>query len=177
MTSPRKVFLAGFLSAILLGGLCLGALAYVLIGPGTATPAAATIAPLSTPSGNYGSQKVVYHVATRGSWRDREGEAWRLVAVLNNHINAVEPEEIAIDVIFQGDGIDALKRAKANPKLASALDNLRRRGVNFRVCANTLEAQKLGPGTLHGIEPKNLVQAGVAELIHLQKQGYAYIRF
>ncbi len=173
--APRRVLLRGFFAALALVGATGGALlVYQNMAPSNAV---ATPLAFHIPQTSYGPQKVVYHVATRGSWRDRESEAWRLVAVLNNHLNAIEPEEIAIRVIFQGDGIEALKRAKTNPKLASALDGLKKRGVQFRVCANTLEAYRMGLETLHGVTEANLVQAGVAELIHLQQQGYAYLRF
>jgi intracellular sulfur oxidation DsrE/DsrF family protein len=170
------MFLAGFASAAILG-LGAGGLAYaVATGGNNPQPEAAPVH-LAVPDIRYGAQKVVYHVANRGSWRDRESEAWRLVAVLNNHINAVEPDDIAIRVIFQGDGVDALRRAAGNPKLADAFDRLKARGVVFRVCARTLEAARMGVSTLHGISEADLVQAGVAELIHLQQRGHAYIRF
>jgi intracellular sulfur oxidation DsrE/DsrF family protein len=129
------------------------------------------------PATAYAPQKVVYHVSTRGSWRDRESEARRLVAVLNNHVRALEPDPAEIQVILQGDGIDVLRRARENQKLARSIDALRAKGVVFRVCANTLEAYHVGLETLHGVHENDLVQAGVAELIHLQRQGYGYIKF
>lgn len=125
----------------------------------------------------YGAQKVVYHVSNKGTWRDREAEAWRLIAVLNNHITAIEPEDVDLRVIFQGDGIDALQRAKANPALGAAFDNLRKRGVLIRICANTLEAYRVLPETLHNVKQPELVRAAVAELAHLQQQGFTYIKF
>lgn len=176
-TKPAyAAFLKGFASALFLAAAALGG---VLAFETTrnAGQANAALPVFRVNHTEYGPQKVVYHVATRGSWRDRESEAWRLIAVLNNHIRAVEPADLSVTVIFQGDGIDALKRAKGNPNLAAAFDNLSKRGVSFRVCANTLEAYRLGLETLHGIKESDLVQAGVAELIHLQNQGYAYIKF
>lgn len=127
--------------------------------------------------GEYGPQKIVYHVSTKGSWRGREDEAWRLVAVLNNHLNAIEPDEVDLRVILQGDGIDALYRAKQNPKLADAFDRLAARGVTFAICMNTLEAYRMVPETLHPAKTATLVQTAVAEIAHLQKQGFSYIKF
>jgi len=72
---------------------------------------------------------------------------------------------------------EALRRAKANPRLAAAFAALKTRGVKFRICANTLEAYHLGLETLWGASEGDLVQAAVAELIHLQKQGFGYIKF
>lgn len=174
--APRTTFLAGFLAAFALlaaaGG---GFLLYERAGASAAN--AAPVPHFRAPAGEYGPQKVVYHVSTKGTWRDREAEAWRLIAVLNNHINAVEPEPITLQVVFQGDGIDALRRAKTNPRLAAAFDNLRKRGVKLQVCANTLEAYKLSLETLSNVREADLVQAAVAEFVRLQQQGYSYIKF
>lgn len=173
LSRTRLVFIAGFTAALVLLALAgSGVLAYDYLQK----PAATNVA-IRAPLGDYGDQKVVYHVATKGSWRDRDGEAWRLIAVVNNHLNAIEPNNIDLRVLFQGDGIDALRRAKDNPRLAAAFDNLKKRGVKFRICANTLEAYHLGLETLWGASEGELVQAAVAELIHLQQQGFGYIKF
>jgi len=148
-----------------------------LISRGWAIPASEGPVKVSVPDAAYGAQKVVYHVSSKGNWRDREAEAWRLVSVLNNHINAIEPDDIDLHVIFQGDGVDALQRAKVNPVLGAAFDALRKRGVKLRICANTLEAYRVLPDTLHGVKPEELVRAAVAELAHLQQQGFVYIKF
>jgi hypothetical protein len=174
LTRFRLAFLAGFATAIALAFAAGGA---VLVYDSFTRAAPASTKPVRAPLGEYDDQKVVYHVATKGTWRDREAEAWRLVAVINNHLNAVEPNNIDLRILFQGDGIDALKRARTNPKLAAAFDALRKRGVKFRICANTLEAYHLGLETLWGASEADLVQAAVAELIHLQGQGFGYIKF
>lgn len=175
-TSSRRAFLAGFGTAVVLGLGGAGA-ALSLSTPGPETTRTPVAAAVRAPSTEYGAQKVVYHVSTRGSWRDRESEAWRLISVVNNHINAVEPDPIQLQIVFQGDGIDALRRAKGNPKLAAAFDNLKKRGVEIRVCANTLEAYHLSLETLHGVKEQDLVQAAVAEFVRLQQKGFSYIKF
>ena len=174
--APRTMFAAGFLAAFAVlaaagGGLFL----YDRAGSFASNPAAAPN--FRAPTANYGPQKVVYHVSTKGTWRDREAEAWRLIAVLNNHINAVEPDPLDLQVIFQGDGVDALRRAKTSPRLAAAFDGLKRRGVAMHVCANTLEAYKLSLETLYNVREADLVQAAVAEFASLQQKGYSYIKF
>ncbi len=174
--TPRRMFLAGFAAALALvaagGGVFMLSGASGASGPSNAQPMS-----FRAPTTDYGPQKVVYHVSSKGTWRDREAEAWRLVAVVNNHINAVEPDTIELQVIFQGDGIDALRRAKSNERLAAAFDNLRKRGVKLRVCANTLEAYRLSLETLHQVSEADLVQAAVAEFVRLQQQGFSYIKF
>lgn len=176
----RTAILGSLALALAIGfGLGAGMSSYglPLISRGWAIPASEVPVKVSVPDTAYGAQKVVYHVSNKGNWRDREAEAWRLVSVLNNHINAIEPEDIDLRVIFQGDGVDALQRAKVNPTLGAAFDALRKRGVKLRICANTLEAYRVLPDTLHGVKPEELVRAAVAELAHLQQQGFVYIKF
>ena len=133
---------------------------------------------LHVPPGGYGPQKVVYHVTEKGSsWRNRDAEAFRLVHVVGNHIRAVEPEDIEIEVLFHGQGVDLLRRAKSNPQLAAAFDHLRRQKVKFRVCANTLTAYGVPLRALHNVAEADLVQAAVAEIAKLERDGYSYIRF
>ncbi|MCZ8185334.1 MAG: DsrE family protein [Beijerinckiaceae bacterium] len=173
---PIRAFLAGAVFSLMLAAL---AGAAIVFGPAVlaSAPDASPVPVSRAPMVDYGAQRVVYHVSTRGSWRDRESEARRLIAVLNNHLQAVEPDPAEIQVILQGDGIDILRRASSNPRLARSVDALRQRGVKFRVCANTLEAYRVGLDTLHGVREADLVQAGVAELVHLQRQGFGYIKF
>lgn len=174
--SPRKMFLAGFAAALaLIGAVAVGIFAYERTGSPVA--AVASIPNFRAPAMEYGAQKVVYHVSTKGTWRDREAEAWRLIAVINNHINAVEPDPLDLQIVFQGDGVDALRRAKTNPRLAAAFDALKKRGVKIQVCANTLEAYKLSLETLYNVSEADLVQAAVAEFVRLQQRGYSYIKF
>ncbi|MBN8533979.1 MAG: DsrE family protein [Rhizobiales bacterium] len=127
--------------------------------------------------GGYGAQKVIYHITEKGHWRNRDGEASRLVHVLNNHRRAVEPDDFEAQVLFQGNGVDLLRRAKKNPVLAAQFDDLRRKGVKFRVCANTLSAYGMPLESLHNVAKDDLVFAAVAEIVHLQKEGWGYIRF
>lgn len=173
--SPRKLFLSGFVSALALTGAAAGGALYALENAGKPTSEAAPT--FFAPTPHYAPQKVVYHVATKGTWRDREAEAWRLVSVLNNHVNAVKADKLTLQVVFQGDGVDALRRAKDNPKLAAGFDLLKDKGVQFHVCANTLTARKIALETLHNVKEDDLVPAGVAEFVRLQQEGYSYIKF
>lgn len=143
-----------------------------LVQPAIAVPPDFGLSP-----GGYGPQKVIYHVTEKGHWRNRDGEASRLVHVLNNHRRAVEPDDFEAEVLFQGNGVDLLRRAKNNPVLASQFDELRKRGIRFRVCANTLSAYGLALSELHHVAKDDLVFAAVAEIVRLQKEGWGYIRF
>lgn len=171
----RRAFLLG------ISGLCGCALGYGgakldladwLVRPATAVQPEFALSP-----GGYGSQKVIYHVTEKGHWRNRDGEASRLVHVLNNHRRAVEPDDFEAEVLFQGNGVDLLRRAKNNPVLAAQFDDLRKRNIRFRVCANTLSAYGMPLRELHKVANDDLVFAAVAEIVKLQKDGWGYIRF
>ncbi len=131
----------------------------------------------TVPASNTGPQKVIYHVVEKGNWRNRDGEVIRLTAVLNNHIHAVEPDDVQIEVLMHGNGVDILKRAKSNQLLAARIDSLKRKGVKFTVCANTLQSNRITLADLHGATQADLAQSATARIIQLQQQGYGYIRF
>ncbi|MBI3574655.1 MAG: hypothetical protein HY083_03230, partial [Gammaproteobacteria bacterium] len=45
------------------------------------------------------------------------------------------------------------------------------------VCANTLKGKKLNYKTdLYDVSEKDIVPSGVAEIAHLEKQGYTYLK-
>ena len=126
---------------------------------------------------NTGPQKVIYHVVEKGTWRNRDGEVIRLVSVINNHIRAVEPDDFEIEVLMHGNGIDILRRAGKNPELAARIDGLRRKGVHFSICANTLQSYGVPLSELYGAKDADLVQSATARIIQLQQKGFGYIRF
>jgi len=133
----------------------------------------------------YGKQKVVYHINYDNP--KKQGGALRNV---QNHINAVGKENLDLKIVLHGNGLsllvrpEALKRlpkfkhANADNKMVSKIDNLKDQGVAFEVCANTVKGRKVDIyGDLHDVdEKKDIVPSGVAELAHLQAQGYSYIK-
>lgn len=113
--------------------------------------------------------KVVYHVATS----DNAGAALRNLA---NHLEA--SPEVKVVVVAHNDGVDFLLRGARDESgrfYESAVGKFRERGVEFRVCNNTLvrrniDATQVIPGAA-------LVPSGIAEISRLQSQeGYAYMR-
>jgi intracellular sulfur oxidation DsrE/DsrF family protein len=171
----RRAFLLGI--STLAGGAIGYAGAKLEVVERLVQPAQALQPDFGLAPGGYGPQRVIYHVTEKGHWRNRDGEASRLVHVLNNHRRAVEPDDLLVEVLFQGNGVDLLRRAKNNPVLAAQFDDLRKRGVTFRVCANTLSAYGLPLETLHNVAKDDLVFAAVAEIVRRQKEGWGYIRF
>lgn len=114
--------------------------------------------------------KVVYHLS--------EGidQAARAMANIRNHLRA-EPDT-KIVVVALGDGIRFMLRDAADrngepfePQVAA----LAERGVEFRVCNNTLTAHDIDKSRL--LSQAKIVPSGVAEVARLQaREGYAYLR-
>lgn len=122
----------------------------------------------------YAPQKVIYHVSTGGGWFGRQHR--HLIAVTNNHLNAVGEGFLDLQIILQGDGVDILMAANRDAKLAASISRLRKQGVRFLVCNNTLVMRRINYKTdLLNVSRADIVSAGVAELARLQKNGYVYL--
>ena len=125
---------------------------------GAAAPAAATA-----------EEKVVYHVNDASLAR---------VAMRNiqNHITASPDARIV--VVTHGKGIDFLlndaKDDKGEP-YQTQVAGLKEKGVDFRVCRNTLKGRKLDDSAV--MMDANVVPSGVAEIGKLQaKEGFVYLK-
>jgi len=82
-----------------------------------------------------------------------------------------------IKVVLHGNGLGLLASAKKNEKLQGAVAALKSQNVNFHVCANTLRGRKIDYNKdLFNVFKEDIVPSGVAELSHLQQQGYTYIK-
>ena len=114
--------------------------------------------------------KVVYHV--------NEGvqQASRAIGNIRNHLNADPKDKIV--VVTHGPGIDFLLEGAENmagAKFTGAIAELAGRGVEFRVCNNTLVSRKINKDQV--IQEAKIVPSGVAEVANLQaKEKYVYLR-
>ncbi|MDX1352249.1 MAG: DsrE family protein [Thiomicrorhabdus sp.] len=135
-------------------------------------------------STKYGHQKVVYHINY-----DDAKKQFSTLRNIQNHINAVGAENIEVRVVMHGDGLslllkpDALKNvpkfksANAVDKITQRVDRLKLQGVHFNVCANTLKGRNVNlEKDLYDASNDDIVPSGVAELAHLQGQGFIYLR-
>ncbi len=123
----------------------------------------------------YASQKVVYHILDSGGSSDARYKG--ILGSIRNHLNAVGPKNIDLRVVLQSDGVDMLRDAKTNASLAAMVDGLKKDGVKFFICRNTLISRNIDPTTdLYDVKTNDLVAAGVAEVTSLQMQGFAYLR-
>jgi intracellular sulfur oxidation DsrE/DsrF family protein len=117
-----------------------------------------------------GQIKAVYHM-TNGL-----EEASRGLGNIRNHL-AADPTA-KITVVTNGNGIefllDGAKDKNGNPYEVIVQD-LKGKGVDFRVCNNTLVTRKIDPSKV--IPEAIVVPSGVAEAAKLQaREGYVYIR-
>ena len=114
--------------------------------------------------------KVVYHMS--------EGipQASRAVNNIRNHLAADPTAKIV--VVTHGLRIDFLLDGATNQmdqSFAGATGDLAAKGVEFRVCNNTLVARKIDPAKV-AMEAK-VVPSGVAEVARLQaREGFVYLR-
>ena len=114
--------------------------------------------------------KAVYHVNTGVE------SAARILGNVTNHLNA-EPKA-KIVVVTHGAGIGLLLSDAKDDKgreFSGQVSALASRGVEFRVCKNTLESRKIDEGRL--LMEAKIVPSGVAEVARLQaKEGFVYLK-
>ncbi|GAB3186232.1 DsrE family protein [Hydrogenophaga aquatica] len=114
--------------------------------------------------------KVVYHMS--------EGipQASRAIQNIRNHLAADPTAKIV--VVTHGLGIDFLLEGATNQMeqpFAGAVSDLASKGVEFRVCNNTLVSRKISADKL--LMETKIVPSGVAEVARLQaKEGFVYLR-
>lgn len=132
----------------------------------------------------YSKQKVVYHI----NYDNPKQQAGAMRNV-QNHINAVGKENLDLRVVMHGNGVslvmypDALgsvqkfKNANATEQMQATIDGLKNQGVAFNICANTLKGRGVSyEDHLYNVDQSDIVPSGVAELAHLQAQGFTYLK-
>lgn len=113
-------------------------------------------------------EKVVYHINDASIAR---------IAMRNieNHVNASPDAKIV--VVTHGKGIDFLLNDAKDDKgpYQAQVAGLKEKGVEFRVCRNTLKGRKLSDEAV--IMEAQVVPSGVAEIGRLQaREGFVYLK-
>ncbi len=114
--------------------------------------------------------KVVYHLS--------EGvpQASRAIGNIRNHLAADPSAKIV--VVAHGLGIDFLLDGATNQMdqpFAGSIGELAGRGVEFRVCNNTLTSRKIPKERV--VMEASVVPSGVAEVARLQaRESFVYLR-
>jgi hypothetical protein len=133
--------------------------------------AATAAALLSGPAiASDGPVRAVYHL-TNGL-----DEAQRAMGNVRNHLNADPTAKIV--VVGNGNGIefmlDGAKDKNGNP-FDIAIQDLKAKGVDFRLCNNTIVSRKIDRSRV--LAEVTVVPSGVAEAARLQaREGYVYLR-
>jgi intracellular sulfur oxidation DsrE/DsrF family protein len=114
--------------------------------------------------------KAVYHINT---------DVNTVPAILNNIRNHLAADPKAkIVVVTHGPGINFLLQDAKDAQgrdFSGAIGDLSGKGVEFRVCNNTLTSRNISPDKV-AMEAK-IVPSGVAEVARLQAQeGYVYLK-
>ncbi len=97
-----------------------------------------------------------------------------LLSVANNVLKAYGPDQVEIEVVAFGDGIELLKR---NNQRATRLTSLAMQGVRFYVCETSLMTHQKRAGQPFVLHPQaQQVTAGVPYMMQRQKSGYILIK-
>lgn len=118
----------------------------------------------------YEPQKVVYHINDI----DHANGALRNI---RNHLNAVGDDNAQIIVVTHSGGALALVDGEADSRgnqFDAVIAELANRGVKFQICNNTIKGKGLDRNKLN--LNAEVVPSGVAQLAHLQQQGYVYVK-
>ncbi|MGC4395422.1 DsrE family protein [Hydrogenophaga sp. T2] len=114
--------------------------------------------------------KTVYHMS------EGIAQATRGLGNIRNHL-AADPKA-KIVVVTHGAGIDFLLQGAVNANnqpFAGAIADLANKGVEFRVCNNTLVSRNIDPSKV--VMEASVVPSGVAEVARLQaREGFTYLR-
>jgi uncharacterized protein len=123
----------------------------------------------------YSPQKVVYHVSESAGLFDSNFK--NILELAHNHVAAVGRDWIDLRMILQGDAVDLMIHARTNAALAARIDELRKDGVKFLICRNTLLARNIDPDTkMYKVPRSDIINAGMAEAAELVQQGFVYLR-
>jgi intracellular sulfur oxidation DsrE/DsrF family protein len=114
--------------------------------------------------------KSVYHITTGVD------TATAALNNIQNHLN--DDPKVKIVVVTNSMGVDFLLQDAKDSKgreFSSLVSALAGRGVDFRVCNNTLAVRGISPDKL--LMETKLVPSGVSEAAKLQaREGYSYIK-
>jgi len=144
-------------------------LAALLLAAAPMTQAAPAKAKAAATAPAAAEEKVVYHINDASVAR---------IALRNiqNHITATPDARIV--VVTHGKGIDFLLNDAKDDKgeaYQTQVAGLKEKGVDFRVCRNTLKSRNLDDSAV--VMDANVVPSGVAEIGRLQaKEGFVYLK-
>ena len=84
--------------------------------------------------------------------------------------------KLALVAVLNAGGVGLLRQVAQDVAMQQRIAGLKRRGVRFLVCRNSLRAMELTAADLFDVPDADLVPAGVVELVQWQQSGFAYLR-
>lgn len=113
--------------------------------------------------------KAVYHLPD-------EQSATLAMFNISNHLAADPAAKIVLVALSRGVKVFTFGAQDATSRpFAEWVEQLTAKGVEFRICQNSMNAYKLTKADL--VDKVQIVPSGVAEIARLQsREGYAYIR-
>jgi intracellular sulfur oxidation DsrE/DsrF family protein len=98
-----------------------------------------------------------------------------MIALANaaNLLRAIPDRHYDLVILFNGPAVSLLQSEHGAP-YREEIRRLQQARVSFKVCRNALNHFNISPDRL--IEGCEIIPAGIAALIELQKDGYAYIK-
>ena len=108
--------------------------------------------------------KVVFHI------HDEE-KALTAISNINNLINDPGEENVQIELLMNGTGVKIMMKEGEH---RHRLEYLAEKGVDLKVCSNSLEGFKISEKEL--LDEAQSVPAGVTELVKKQDDGWSYIK-
>lgn len=124
------------------------------------------------------SDPVVHKVAVHVD----DNDPMRMNMALNNVKNIKKyydsvGEEVEIEVVAYGPGLHMLREDTSPVADRISVLSLEIENLTFSACGNThsIMSEKAG-SEVALLDEANMVPSGVVQLIHLQEQGYAYVR-
>lgn len=148
--------------------LLLALLCSLLALPAAQAAAVKTNMPVAAAEAPETQEKVLYHI-------NDSAVARTAMRNIENHLTA--SPGVKIVVVTHGKGIDFLLNDAKDEKGAysSQVAGLKEKGVEFRVCRNTLKGRNLDDNAV--IMEAQVVPSGVAEIGKLQsREGFVYLK-
>jgi intracellular sulfur oxidation DsrE/DsrF family protein len=120
-----------------------------------------------TMAGEKKKYQVIFHVD--------DFDEKRITLAFNNIVNLMDDmryEELEVELLVNGPAVQAFR--KDNQLVAERVRQLAARGVNVMLCRNAIHLYEIPEEEL--VEERQIVPAGVSELVRRQAEGWAYIR-
>jgi len=109
---------------------------------------------------------LVFHVT------DNDPAKWnQILNNINNVQQALGKENVAIEVVANGAGLNMLK---FDSEVANRMTDAHNNGVTLAACGTTMKALKVSEKDLHaGV---TVVPAGIVEVMQKQEAGWSYVK-